>query len=422
MIIYKPKIKKNKDNIIIYSDIEFDNPKFQNLKKLWYQFPKSHEKFISNRSDGFLVALLPTAMSINEDLEIKGTISPKLRRGLEECQEIWATWWPEKFKRIKIKCENLKKHESKGKYIASCFSGGVDSFHTLYSFLNDSDPDYKITHALFIHGLEISLKYEENYNVALKSNESLIKKLNLGILQSKTNLLDFSKHIPGNCFGIYTCGVFLASTALILSNKISKFYIPSGYHYSNLAKEGYHPMTDHLLSTESLEIIHHGSSKRRTEKTEFISKIPETYSRLRVCGIKNIGLKNCCRCEKCLRTMITLKVQKKLHKYTTFPVKLTRKSIRNFPVNPHSYTFLKEILEYVISKGRKDIAFDIKYALIRCKVIRFKNKIKRKIKIFEDLELGLKLIWATMWKPSAYLKKKSKTYRRFVKFVKNDNS
>ena len=197
-----------------------------------------------------------------------------------------------------------------------------------------------------------------------------MKKLNLKLLKAKTNLRQFEVYITGNDFGHLSFATFISSVALILN--ISRHYIPSSYNYPYLDPDGSHPMSDHLLSTESVEIIHCNADVKRIEKIEFISQFPETYSCLRVCGFYSVGLKNCCRCEKCLRTMTSLALFGKLHKYKTFPLKLTHKSIRQSLMNYHNYHFGEELLACAVSLGRKDIVFDVKYDIIRSKI---KNKV-----------------------------------------------
>lgn len=97
--------------------------------------------------------------------------------------------------------------------------------------------------------------------------------------------------------------------------------------------------------------------------------------------------------------MITLDLCGALQKYSTFPRPLKRQKIRNAYYNyKGSRLFAKEVLEYAKEIGRKDIVFDLRYALIRSIIW-----LKPLIFIF-DL--------------SARLKEHSETYCRFVRFVK----
>ena len=106
----------------------------------------------------------------------------------------------------------------------------------------------------------------------------------------------------------------VAASALVLGRLFSSFYIASSYKFTHLKlhPDGSHLMLDHLLHTETMEIVHDAGHLARTAKAVAIAQFPATYTTLCVCfkpvtfnpetGI----LENCCKCEKCARTMIAL--------------------------------------------------------------------------------------------------------------------
>ena len=401
MIIHTPKITKENDEICISADIELDNPISGIPNKLWYRIPKDHEKYISTKSDSFLVAMLQLAKNAKEDIEVKGTLSPKLYKSIQEYQAIFNTWCPKIFrKRINITCNKFEKHSIKGKkHVACSFSGGLDSTYTFYNHLPEyeQDLDYQLSSVLFIHSSIFSNKEKKDYEVVKNAYKNIVNKHDLTFFSVRTNAADFEvKKVKD--WVVLTFGSTLTSAILILGNAISRYYISSSYDYSSLEPCGSHPMVDHLLSTESLEIIHHGADVNKMQKTEFISQFPETYTNLRVCWKKPNNFVNCCCCGKCLRTMTALALLGKLHEYKIFPLKLTSKKIRQSPLNHHNYCYAGENLAYAKKIGRKDIAFDINYAIFRSKFI------------LPFIEF--------VWKLSAKLKKRSKIYRNFVKLIK----
>jgi hypothetical protein len=67
---------------------------------------------------------------------------------------------------------------------------------------------------------------------------------------------------------------------------------------------GSNPVTDHLLSTDLMSMVHAGAGYSRTEKVEAITKFPFFIDGLKVCWEGSDQYKNCGRCEKCLRTRL----------------------------------------------------------------------------------------------------------------------
>ncbi|MBW2977311.1 hypothetical protein KY331_00545 [Candidatus Woesearchaeota archaeon] len=360
MIIHKPKIKKEDGRICVSSFIEVESDESLS-DTLWFKFPEDHEKFVSDNSNGFVVAMLPLAMSLGEDIKVKGRMSSKLAYGLKQYQGYFNFWFPDNLKIVNIICDDFEsenKIDVKG--VVCSFSGGVDSFYTLYSHLpeNEKDIRHQISHCLFVHGFDIPLNDKKSYDLAKNSYEKLANKLKIKLISTSTNIRDLlDKKISWEI----THGAALASVALTLSNLISRFYIASS---RSIIAWGSNPITDSLLSTEKLEFLNYRSYETRINKTRMIAHYPETYDNLRVCWERPDGLKNCCRCEKCIRTMVTLELMGVLSKYKTFPKPLTREKVKNWPLKKENeIRFAKEIQEYALRKGRKDLEKDILIAI-----------------------------------------------------------
>jgi len=395
MIVHKPKIEKKGDKVRVSAYIEVETKK-EYSDTLWYEFDEEYEKYISKDSNGFVTAMLFLAMYLGEDMEVKGRMSPKLAYGLKEFQGFFNFWHPKDFKIIKITCDGFEIEKSTPEGVMCTFSGGVDSFYTLYQHLpeNEDSPQHQLTHCLLLDGFAIPRTDELNYSYTLirESYEKLTRKLGIKLVFVATNLADFYQ---GKISPVQIDGPVLASAPLILGGLISTFHIASCLTYSQVLPRGSNAITNSLLSTEKLTVTIHGSDKSRVDKTVAIANWPETYDKLRVCW-EDTGVKNCCRCEKCVRTMITLKAVGVLSRYKTFPLPLKRARVRNWPLyEKHNFWFAKEIIEYAKTEGRDKLVFDVRYAMVRSRVIK---------RIF--------------WAPSAALKKKSKTYRNFVKLVK----
>jgi hypothetical protein len=98
--------------------------------------------------------------------------------------------------------------------------------------------------------------------------------------------------------------------------------------------------------------------------------MPMSYERLRVCWIQDIGLRNCGKCEKCVRTQIALEIVGGLSKYTTFEKRsLDHAQIRRLRHRTHqSRLFARELMREAIRRGKLRVWSSLGYSLIRREV------------------------------------------------------
>jgi hypothetical protein len=101
-------------------------------------------------------------------------------------------------------------------------------------------------------------------------------------------------------------------------------------------------------------------------KTAAIGGWPPTFGRLRVCVSSDPALPNCCRCEKCVRTMMTLDLLGYLDRQTSFPHPLSRNHIRACKYrNQSDLSFPREIFAAAVTRRRWDMALDLAMAMGR---------------------------------------------------------
>lgn len=371
------------DEICVVCKIEIQNREISAPETLWFKLPASYKDYVDGRSDPFAVAMLPTAMALGEDMEVRGHVSPRLAFGIQEYQQVQHSWWPNQLTTIYVKYSRLGtpgEIENNGA-VGCAFSGGVDSFYSLWRHLpeNEKIPEYRVTHCLIINGFDHDVDLDNaGYFQKINQNyEPMMHDLGIKLMTISTNLQQFRLVSIGRSHLHQSFGVPITASALILGRLFTRFYIPGSYPYSNLTPEGAHPILDHLLSTEYMEIIHDGAKASRVQKTATIAQWPETFSRLRVCFKKTNFreetnfIENCCRCEKCIRTMISLDLIGFLHKYDTFPLPLKRRYIRKINyLSEGSQIFAKENMILARRTERKKIAFDMQCALFRSQIIK----------------------------------------------------
>ena len=347
---------------------------------LWYAFPKEYKQFISLTGNPFIAALLLPSMSMCEPLIIDGPISPQLYSASSKIMDIFHSW-DKSFKKIKIKaedCVNVMDPIAN----ASFFSGGVDSFYTILknAELHQNDAD-SISHLILIHGFDIPLNNEEMFNKVFKNIYKIGERLGKKVITVKTNLRDVTKAYVK--WGIYHGGA-LVSIALGLEKLLKKVYIASADSYAQLIPTGLTPYLDPLWSTENLIFEHDGAEATRLEKIQNkIIKSPVALENLRVCW-KNVAQKfNCCECEKCLRTMISLSLLGVLEKCSTFNKPISLEKVRNLEIDDSTAMFFKENLE--LARTLKDDSA----MLLSIKTCLRKNGYYKR---FENLKTFLKKI------------------------------
>jgi len=276
-------------------------------KEIWY---RSSIGPLSDTCDFIVPACLIPAMSTQSSLKIPGKVSANLMHGVENIQQIFKTW-DSRFSILDIQTEGIseKPAESAGK-VASFFSGGVDSSYTLLKHLDEIDS------VIFVHGFDIPLANEALRAEASKAIRTVAGRLGKELIEVETNLRDFSDLFVK--WGSDYHGSALASIALLLSPHFKRIYIPASDTYEDLCPTGSHPLIDPLWSTETVRIIHDGCEADRVGKTALLAKNDLILEHLRVCWENRGGAYNCCECEKCLRTMINLKINGALERSRTF--------------------------------------------------------------------------------------------------------
>lgn len=262
--------------------------------RLWYRFPA--ECPVSAHGDAFLAAALLPAMRAGEALRIEGApVSPQLLAGAARIQDIFLRW-DRRCQRIEVHAESAAA-EVLQPGVASFFSGGVDGTYTLSQHIDE------ITHLVFIKGVDIQIDNDALFARALASNQRFAAAFGKTLLPVATNIRHFC-HPRGLNWGDMYNGSGLASVALALGFKT--MYVASSDSYEYLNPHGSHPLLDPLWSTEATTLIHDGCEAPRSDRLRAIAQLPGALDILRVCW-QDAGY-NCGHCEKCLRTMLALRL------------------------------------------------------------------------------------------------------------------
>jgi hypothetical protein len=317
MILQLPELEKTSEGVIHQVKITSGPAKLP--EKLFYQVSGDFSDFVSDTQDAAVAALLIPAMHYGDDIIVKGKISESLLFNVNnDLQSIYRIFHPH-LRKIRIYADNVYNHSPQRENVATGFSGGVDSFHTLlhHYYSDNVSPGYKITHLLYNNVGSHGKAGERLWLMRYKRLKALPEKYSIPFIGVNSNLEEYysnynflQTHTPRD-----------ASVGLLLQNGIGKYLYSSSINYPHLNMNPGKPITfaDSIVlprfSTTSLSLLSVGSGSSRVNKVSEIAEIPDSWELLDVCTDETDEA-NCSKCFKCMKTQFALDVAGKLENYS----------------------------------------------------------------------------------------------------------
>lgn len=313
-------LRIERDDVFSYLTVDVEC-EYTTNNKLWFSVPKEFDDYLTDDVyDTFMVAALYPAMYYHENIEIEGCVSPRLHFNMTRYIQNVVKSYREEMTYVDIKVSGYKTARQIRKGVGTGFSAGVDSFATFVDhFVNESNPDYKISDLFFFNvgshgggGEKARKKYLERYKLL----EGFPKQVGLPYVPLDSNLFDF--YIDK---WEYDAGLFCRACAILVFQKVlSKYFISSDSSYKEVMYTAFNPYISSIagitetymnpmLSTETLDIITDGAQYLRTEKTKLISSYYPVREYLNVCvdhWSNQDTATNCGFCGKCLRTLFCI--------------------------------------------------------------------------------------------------------------------
>lgn len=283
-----------------------------------------------------LAAFIPARYHGERRVLVDGHICPQLRNGIHVATQILAKWYGH------LPSDPLQIEATEGfdpplplsrQRTASFMSGGIDSLSTLRMNREDFPLHHpgSIQDCFYIHGFDVD-GYEqiesnrEKSDLAISSLSTFANLAKVNLIPVYTNIrhLEGKESTPYNnyLFTMQSHSACLAAIAHAFSQRITTMMIPASDNIEELVPWGSHPLLDPCYSSSSLRIKHDGARLSRLEKVELIARWNIALQTLRSCmdPLRPSHMINCCKCEKCLRTMTELLVYGKLKECITFPM------------------------------------------------------------------------------------------------------
>ncbi|MBN2549412.1 MAG: hypothetical protein JXB15_09660 [Anaerolineales bacterium] len=273
--------------------------------RIWYELPAEHNAALTMSCDPFVLGSLFTAMRNGMNLIVHGQVSPTLLRNLDEFQQVWTVCKPESYTHINITADEERELPRPVNETAiAAFSGGVDSCFTAWRHHSGQAgrSQRNLRAAVMVHGFDITLRKKEDFERSVLRVKNMLDSLGILFIPMATNL----KKQGVDWEDEHGCSI--ASCLALFQGEYSTGLIASTDAYPKLTIPwGSSPLTDHLLSSQAFEIVHDGAAYFRSDKVRWIAEWPEALQNLRVCLVGAEKDRNCCRCEKCTRTILSFR-------------------------------------------------------------------------------------------------------------------
>lgn len=309
-------------------------------------------------------ALLP-AMSLGRPLHCYGALDADFVSAMERYQQRMATWNPS-LQTVPLHGgltgETRIPAAATGNRVGLFFSCGVDSFYSLLVNLEE------VTDLIFVHGFDIAVDDQAHARLVERQIREVARQLGKRALCVRTNLRPSWLDRVGG-WGPVSHGAAMAAVAHLLGPDFRRILIAGSDPSEVPWPWGSHPDTDPLWSAPNLEFVHDHREVCRADKIRRITDCETAMRHLRVCW-KNRQLQlNCCRCEKCLRTMICLRALGQLEHGATFPrqISLLRVALTRLDLPVSSAVDQLENLRLLArAQGCAAIKWALRFAFFRC--------------------------------------------------------
>ena len=215
-----------------------------------------------------------------------------------------------------IMAKSIKKSKNQGNKSLLFFSGGVDAYSSLVTHLDEKP------FLLTVWGADIGDNDEITWNGVKRNNIKAAQELELPLLFIRSNfrvLLDHEelsriKEAENSWWHNFHHSVAVISLAApyALYYGIRKIYFASTYtnkDYDDGAKLASAPFIDNEIRFVSASVLHDGVEFNRYEKERRIIEYVKASGKkikLHVCYQNKDKGENCCKCEKCIRTIIPI--------------------------------------------------------------------------------------------------------------------
>ncbi|MBN8205317.1 hypothetical protein JF550_05040 [Microbacterium esteraromaticum] len=285
-------------------------------KPLWFSVESRYAHLLSDRADHVAVALLLPAMQSGRALHVGGTVTDTLLHQVNgDLQNLLMLTNPGTT-RVAVSAEQVAEAAAPADGVATGFSGGVDSLATVeeYFWRGTAPRSLHITHLVNnnvgAHGTGGRALWEARCRPLQEAAESW----GLPFVRVDSNL---DEHYPRIGF-LESVTLRNVAVAHALGAGIGRLLISAAGRFDDVSTRritAAEPLALPLLSTRGVAVTSAGSGSTRVQKTVALIHRTEAHI-LDVCiDPSPERTRNCSKCDKCLRTLLTIEIAGGLERF-----------------------------------------------------------------------------------------------------------
>lgn len=336
IFIGKPYIEQRGEETFLCALIKDEGMKKEQV--FWYAVDNQYGDYLcDDYADAFVLMVLLVAVRSGQDIKVEAPVSYQFLHNIHNTlAPVFVSLFPGSHA-IHVEAPTAAAPVYNAQAVGCGCSLGVDSFHSFLSYYGeDKQKEYRITHlALFNSGQLGYFDVEQTEKVFREAVEGLkpfAAEVGLPIVGVDTNLNEYYNATDIKVTQSVVCRTM--SCVLALQKLFGRYIYASScsladFHLSTVDQSYVESVYVPLLGTHNTEIVLPNPMMTRVDKTEFISRYPIVERYLDVCWASQIAYgrqhnttfleekknKNCGRCDKCMRTLLTLDLLGRLEPY-----------------------------------------------------------------------------------------------------------
>jgi len=273
---------------------------------VWFE---SRDRVLAPRAEAFGCAAWLPALFAGVGLRLDGEVCPEWYARARDVAALARRWWGLRPRALEVRVRESPS-EPCSPATALCFTGGLDSFHSLLRGAHR--PDLLV----FVHGYDIPLEDEPRLRAVVPSLERVAAACGARPVVVRTNL---RRHpLWASASWEWTHGGALAAVGHLLDRHAARLVIASSIPREYDAAWGSHWRLDPLWSSGAMTVVHDGADFSRHDKAWALAGETLLHDHLRVCWENRTATGNCSTCDKCVNAMLLLHQAGELDRYGAF--------------------------------------------------------------------------------------------------------
>lgn len=261
---------------------------------LWFE---SSELDLAPSPEAFASAMMIPGQAKGEPVVLQEPCDAQWRTNVASIQPIAREWWGYPV-HLPQAPDGERAGAPRAAGTALLFSGGFDSFYSLLRF--PKPIEYLVT----VHGFDVRLHDAGRFATVEETTRKVASERGARTVVIRTNLRDHPRF--AQCNWQHSHGGALAAVGHLLDRHVGSLVVSSSIANSDERSWGSHWRLDPLWSSSRLEIVYFGAEHHRWVKVGLIADEPLVRQYVRVCWENRTPSGNCSKCEKCVRTRLSL--------------------------------------------------------------------------------------------------------------------